>query len=236
MPTVKVNDINMYYEVHGEGEPVVLICGLGNDISPYRRIISLLSEKYMVLAFDNRGAGRTDKPDIPYFIEMMADDTAGLMDALNIKGAHILSFSLGGRIAAALALKYPDRVRSLILVSTFVKRIDRMNLTQRLFFFLFRVPVIGRVLSGYGQFPYYAMVRQRDAGMEYDCTDRLGEIRVPTLVMHGRKDRLAPYTLAEEMHAGIRGSKMLTFKGGHLFFMTQIRQFDDAVFAFLGDN
>lgn len=233
MPTVRVDDINMYYEVRGEGEPIVLICGLGNDISPYQGMISWLSKKYRVLAFDNRGAGRTDKPDVPYTVEVMADDTAGLMDALGIEQAHILSFSLGGRIALALALKYPGRVRSLALVSTFAKRIDRMNLTQRLFFSLFKVPVLNRVLTGQHPQPYYAMVRQRDAGLAFDCTDRLGEIRTPTITMHGRSDRLAPYRMAEEMHAGTGGSQMLTFKGGHLFFMQRTREFALALSSFL---
>ncbi len=85
MPYVKVNDIQMYYEIHGDGEPLVLIVGLGTDISEWDGIIRWLAKKYKVLAFDNRGAGRTDKPDRPYSIEMMAHDTAGLMQTLGIK-------------------------------------------------------------------------------------------------------------------------------------------------------
>ena len=82
MPYVKVNDIQMYYEMHGDGESLVVILGLGTDVSEWDGIIRWLANKYQVLAFDNRGAGRTDKPDIPYSIEMMAEDTAGLMQAL----------------------------------------------------------------------------------------------------------------------------------------------------------
>ena len=123
MPTIYVNDITMYYEIHGEGEPLVLIPGLPIDVTAFRQIISELAKHYRIIVFDNRGAGRTDKPDMPYSIGMMADDTAGLLAALGIQRAHVLGVSMGGRIATELTLRHPKMVKSLILVSTFVKRI-----------------------------------------------------------------------------------------------------------------
>jgi 3-oxoadipate enol-lactonase len=123
MPYVKVNDIQMYYEIHGDGEPLLLIVGLGTDISEWEGIIHWLAQTYKVLAFDNRGAGRTDKPDTPYSIEMMADDTAGLMQTLGNQQAHIFGISMGGRIALALALRYPTSVKKLVLVSTSARSI-----------------------------------------------------------------------------------------------------------------
>ena len=95
MPYEKVNDIQMYYEIHGDGEPLVLIVGLGTDITEWEGIIHWLAQKYKVFAFDNRGAGRTDKPETHYSIEMMAEDTARLMQALGIQQAHILGISMG---------------------------------------------------------------------------------------------------------------------------------------------
>jgi 3-oxoadipate enol-lactonase len=94
MPYVKVKDLQMYYEIHGDGEPLALILGRGTDISEWGSIIGWLTEKYRVLAFDNRGVGRTDKPDIAYSIEMMADDMAGLMHTLGIQQANIVGISL----------------------------------------------------------------------------------------------------------------------------------------------
>ncbi len=231
MPTVKVNDIHIYYEIHGEGEPLVLIAGLSTDITAYVRIIGELSQKYQVIAFDNRGAGRTDKPDIPYSIEMMADDTAGLLNALGIEQAHILGISLGGRIAVDLTLRYPERARSLMLVSTFVSRfpLNQSGLRHRL---MFNMPFLRKMGKKYPQ-PDYAFLRQRYASRNYDATDRLHEIHMPTLILHGKKDTLAPYRLAEEMHAGIQGSKLIRFSGGHLFLFFQQKQFLDAVFDFL---
>jgi 3-oxoadipate enol-lactonase len=234
MPTVKVNDIDMYYEVEGAGEPLVLIAGLGTGMSPYRRMIRLLSQENRVLAFDNRGVGRTDKPDIPYTIEMMADDTAGLLKALDIMSANVIGISMGGRIALALALQHPELVRSLVLVST-SPRVERKAGTMLQFKVLKWIRAAGRVLGRTPQ-PYYAFVRQLNASGSYDCSDKLGEIRVPTLIMHGKKDRLVPSNLVEEMHAGIKGSKMITFEGGHGFFFWESERFADAAIEFLGGN
>jgi 3-oxoadipate enol-lactonase len=94
MPTVLVNDINIYYELHGAGEPLVPINGLASDVSEYGDIVRWLAQSYTVLAFDNRGAGRTDKPHAPYSIEQMAGDTAGLLQALGMKEAHVLGISI----------------------------------------------------------------------------------------------------------------------------------------------
>jgi pimeloyl-ACP methyl ester carboxylesterase len=232
MPTVRVNDIDMYYEIHGEGEPVVLIAGLNSDHTLYRQIISPLAQSYKVVAFDNRGVGQTDKPDIPYSIEMMADDTAGLLNALGIEQAHILGTSMGGRIATALALRHPQQVKSLILVSTIVKSLKgtRMTWSRRMIPLMLKIPMIR------GPHPYYTAARQLEASRTYDCMDRLNEIHVPTLILHGKKDKTAPYPLAEAMHTGIKDSKMITFDGGHLFFILRQKQFIDAITDFLDSS
>lgn len=108
MPTVNVNDIQMYYEIHGEGKLLLLIGGLGLDLSELQSMSGWLAQRYQVIVFDNRGAGRTDKPDIPYSIEMMAADTAELMKALAIERASLLGISMGGKIALDLALRHPE--------------------------------------------------------------------------------------------------------------------------------
>ena len=212
MPYIKVNDIRMYYEIHGDGEPLVLIVGLATDISEWEGIICWLAKKYQVLAFDNRGAGLTDKPDTPYSIDMMADDTAGLMQTLGIEQAHIVGISMGGRIALALALRYPESVKKLALVSTSARSVK--NWRRYFFGMLSNAPIFR---SKYPQ-PRYAFRRQLQASSVYNCTDKLHALHIPTLIMHGKKDKTVPYTLAEEMHAGIQGSKMLAFADGHIFF------------------
>ncbi len=232
MPTQHVNDITIYYEVHGRGdEPLLLIPGLAADVSEYQRLIAGLASHYRVIALDNRGAGRSDKPDAPYSIELMADDAAALLDALGIGRAHIVGTSMGGRIALDLSLRHPEHVRSLILVSTGA-RLPPPNLRRRLLLDVMpRFPLL-RGSRKHPQ-PYYAFARQREASRSYDATARLGEIHVPTLILHGRNDRSAPLSLAEEMHAGIAGSQMTVFPGGHIFFFLRPRQVVDAITAFL---
>jgi len=118
MPTAKVGDVSIYYEIHGEGEPLVLIMGYGGNSGQWFRQIPGLSQEYRVIAFDNRGTGRSDKPDISYTMEMMAKDVAGLLEALGIVAAHVYGVSMGGMIAQHVALNYPEKVLGLVLGCT----------------------------------------------------------------------------------------------------------------------
>jgi 3-oxoadipate enol-lactonase len=220
VPVQRARDIDMYYEVHGAGAPLVLIGGLGNDLSEWEWMVEWCARTHRVLAFDNRGAGRTDKPDEPYSIEMMAGDTDALMDALGISGATVLGVSMGGRIAMELTLEHPQRVASLILVSTSAVAHPEVGLTRM---DLLSV-LAGLVFRGKYPQPRYAQSRQRQASRAYDCTDRLDEIRVPATIMHGRRDRICPLREAEQLRRGITGSQLVTFRGGHASFMLRERR------------
>ena len=220
MPVIHAGDIDMYYELHGAGDPVVLIGGLASDISQWGWLTDFCAQTHRVLAFDNRGAGRTDKPDVPYTIPMMANDTDALMDALGMNRATVVGISMGGRIALDLALQHPDRVGRLVLISTMASaRLDdsmsRMEMLSLLSSLVYR--------GKYPQ-PRYALSRQREASRSYGCIDRLREIHVPTTILHGRKDKIAPLREAEAMRRGIAGSHLVTFRGGHLFFLVRERK------------
>ncbi|MDO9536706.1 MAG: alpha/beta hydrolase [Thermoplasmata archaeon] len=230
MPTVKVNDISINYEIHGKGEPIVLIAGLGTEISVYKKMIRPLLEKYKLLVFDNRGVGRSDKPNVPYTIEMMADDTAGLMASVGIEKANVLGISLGGRIAMALALRHPSHVMRLILTSTFASQPEKKLPLS--FHAVKLIAASARPFRKQTQ-PYYAFVRQLEASRGFVCADRLGDIRAPTLILHGLKDKIAPFKLAEELHAGISSSKLISFRGGHAFPFSQREEFIQEVSRFL---
>jgi pimeloyl-ACP methyl ester carboxylesterase len=115
---VKVDQVNLYYEVYGEGDPLVLIAGTGISCAPWRVFqVPEFSRRYQVLIYDHRGLGRSDKPDVHYSTRLFARDCVGLMDALGIDRAHIMGHSMGGRVAQWLALDYPQKVRSLVLSS-----------------------------------------------------------------------------------------------------------------------
>ena len=118
MTYAQTNGINLYYELHGRGKPLVLIPGLGYNGWMWHRMIPGLAEHYQVISIDNRGVGRSDKPAGPYTAQMLAADVVGLLDALGLPKAHIMGHSMGGFVAQALTLDHPDRVDRLILSAT----------------------------------------------------------------------------------------------------------------------
>ena len=232
MPTARANGINIYYELQGEGEPLLIIGGLSTDLTQIEGLVHMLSEKFRVITFDNRGAGRTDKPDIPYSIEMMAEDAAGLLAECGFSPVNVMGISLGGRIALTLVLNHPALVKSLILASTCAKTDYSRGITWSLSNLMVRIPMVRGVGTKYPQ-PYFAYVRQRDASKGYDETGRLKEIAKPTLIIHGKGDRVVPFRLAEDMHAGILGSRLVALDGGHLVAFSKGRGFASAVEGFL---
>ncbi len=119
MPKVKVKDIELYYEELGKGSPLVMIMGYAASSAFWDPgLVEELSKHHRTIVFDNRGIGQSDRPDVEYTMKMIAEDTAGLMDALGIESAHILGQSMGGMIAQEFALNYPEKVKSLILCCT----------------------------------------------------------------------------------------------------------------------
>jgi pimeloyl-ACP methyl ester carboxylesterase len=118
MPTIKANQIDIYYEIHGSGKPLVLIAGLGYCHWMWRRMTPLLAQHFQVILFDNRGVGQTEKPPGPYTAQLLADDTASLLRGLGIENAAMMGHSMGGFVAQAMALQYPDMISHLILSAT----------------------------------------------------------------------------------------------------------------------
>lgn len=115
MPKIKVNDISMYYEVHGKGEPLVFVPGFGADHTTWSHITAKLSEHFQVILLDNRGSGQSDIPQAGYSIELMANDVAQLCQKLNLEKATFVGSSMGGFIAQSIAHQYPMLVKSLVI-------------------------------------------------------------------------------------------------------------------------
>ncbi|NIM94683.1 MAG: alpha/beta fold hydrolase [Anaerolineales bacterium] len=118
MPQVKTNDITLHYEVTGDGHPLLLITGVGYGKWFWHKVVPGLTEHFCIITFDNRGAEESDKPDGPYTVPMMAADTVGLLDALQIEEAYVMGHSLGGYIAQEMIVSRPELVDKLILAST----------------------------------------------------------------------------------------------------------------------
>jgi len=218
VPLLTVGDVELYYESHGAGDPLVVIGGLGLAVTEMRPLLQALAAAgYRVIAVDNRGAGRSAKPPGPYTIEQMAGDLAGALAKLGVSRAHVLGISMGGRIAMTLAMDYPGQVDHLVLVSTGPRAGGRRWLV-RLGMATSRLPGLR------GKEPRPALRAQFEATSRFDRTGRLGEISTPTLIVHGRSDRVAPVAMASETHAAIAGSRLVLLNGGHLIALLPHRQ------------
>jgi len=239
MPKIKVNDINMYYEIHGDGFPLFMIQGLGGGSEFWApATVDLLSKHFKVILFDNRGSGRTDKPEIAYSIDMFAADTAELMDALNIEKAHVLGISMGGMIAQGLVLNFPERVETLILCSTncgFLKSVlpspeilktmmlDRGELTaEELLRSTIPFGWTDDFIKANPEFiedevrrallvpiPEVSRDRQLLAVSQYNSYRKLKKIARPTLILQGKEDVLMPPENAEILAQNIPGSILI---------------------------
>jgi len=228
MPTVKVNDINMYYEIHGAGEPLVLIQGLGFEISTITEgmgksdYLDKLAQKYKVIAFDSRGVGRTDKPDVPYSIEMMAKDTIGLLDVLGIKRAYFLASSMGACIAVMIAAQHPERVKGLIFHVGFHRVPFLQNIIWSL---MWKISVGRKMMMKSADFIFQqkypptpeSFARQGEAPLKFDGRKLLGQISAPTLIVNGTKDQVVSMKITRELARGIPGAKLVLVEGDHLF-------------------
>ena len=136
MSNAKIGSLDIFYEEHGAGEPLLLIMGLAADSTAWMFQVPEFAEKYRTIVFDNRGVGRSSKPAGPYTIHEMADDAAGLLDVLHVKRAHVVGVSMGGMIAQELVLRHPDRVHGLVLACTYpepdadIERNRRLSVRQ----------------------------------------------------------------------------------------------------------
>ena len=249
LPFETVKDMEIYYEVHGpdEAPPLVLIGGWASYLWIWFRQIPVLKERYRCVVFDNRGAGRSSKPDYTYTSEMFADDTVGLMEALDIDNAHILGISMGGIIAQQVAISYPENVRSLILVSTHFggpNHIPIDNKTRALLVALptetisleqamdMRIkatfspqfihenrPLIQQIYEWSLKYPspLYAQTHQTSATEAFNAESEVKNISAPTLILHGDSDFTIPPKNAELLANNIPNSKLVFLKGAAHF-------------------
>jgi len=239
VPTAKVGDINIYYESHGDGEPLLLINGYGQYSGQWAALIPRLSKEYRVISFDNRGTGRSDKPEMPYTAKMMAADARRLLDALGIDRAHVFGVSMGGMIAQEFAINYPDRVISLILGCTECGGKNAVPQTKETLDFLFgpemaKLPVEERAkqtapwlwnqefidkhpeaidwyvaVTSKYPTPSRGYACQANAIRSHDTYERLPQIKAPTLVITGDADRIIPAGNSEILASRIPGAELV---------------------------
>jgi pimeloyl-ACP methyl ester carboxylesterase len=231
---VRAGDLDIWTEQVGEGPHVLLIGGLGDTVESWQFQLDGLADRYRLTAFDNRGAGRTAMPDGPVSVEALADDAAGVLRALEIPSAHVAGFSGGSIIAQELALRHADLVRSLVLQSTFavmdpylrslahfVRWLVEVAPNERAFLEAFFLTIytrrahndgtVDQIIEEVLAFPHKQatedLQRFIDAFVDYDASERLPEIAVPTLVLAGGRDLQMPAPLCRVVAELIPGAR-----------------------------
>jgi pimeloyl-ACP methyl ester carboxylesterase len=253
MPHTQVNGVNLHYEIAGQGQPLLLIMGLGAPAAAWDpQFIQEMTKTHKVITYDNRGTGLSDKPDVPYSIAMFASDAVGLLDTLNTPRAHVFGVSMGGMIAQELAIHYPQHVVSLILGCTTpggkhavpappesLKALQgRANQTPE------EAAREGWKLSFSEEFirthrteleanlprvlahvtPRFAYERHYQATMTLRVYKQLKEIKAPTLVATGRDDVLIPAANSEILAREIPGAELVIFDNAGHGFVTSARE------------
>jgi 3-oxoadipate enol-lactonase len=254
--------VKIYWDELGSGEPLLLINGLGTSSHLWHRSRPVLANKYHTIALDNRGVGRSDVPAGIYSIASMAADANAVLDAARVGTAHVLGVSLGGMIAQEFALLYPQRVRSLILGCTTAGELtgphsvppepgvlpalmrrsasaEESNETFRPLLYDGSTPRervdedMAIRVRWYPTAQGYMGQLQGVSG--WDSYSRLGDIRVPTLVIHGENDRLIPCANGRILAGRIAGAQLaLIPEAGHVFWTDQPDVVHERILSFLG--
>ena len=259
MAFVENQGAKIYWDQQGQGEPILLIMGLGYTSHMWHRIRPRLAEHYLTLACDNRGVGRSDVPPGPYSIPLMASDAAAVLDAAQVESAHVFGISMGGMIAQEFALQYPTRVRSLILGCTaaggptavraepeatqMLKERSTMSPEQAI---VAAVPFIYDSATPRERIDEDVAMRrpwiprpeaytaQLQGILAWEGYSRLSAIASPTLVIHGESDRLVPPGNAKLIAERIPGAKLVMIPhASHIFLTDQTDVAQDAIHTFL---
>ena len=260
MPYAKTNGINLYYKEYGEGDPLVLIHGLGSSLESWEVQVPIYSEHFRVIVLDNRGSGRSEKPDYPYTMEQMADDAAGLLDFLGIEKAHFVGKSMGGMICQWLGIKYPERVNRLVmgcssghrdevgnlLIKTARDIVDKAGPGAGWVFALFlgyRRKYIEEnydsLISRIQEVPVDPDAAAGYRNQSYACENhdvlaQLGKISAKTLVMYGERDIVTPPERSKKLVELIPNAVEKAFADvGHGFWRECQAEVDKAVLDFL---
>lgn len=264
MVYLNVGDIRMYYETHGQGEPMLLIMGLGGHTLDWGWVLPLkLAQYHRVIMFDNRGAGRSQQPSGPYSIAQMAEDTSNLMDSLGVEKARVFGVSMGGMIAQQLAIDQPQKVTKLVLGCTSPGGQDQISAPPEiqqylepqknldLYDALWWAAPAGMTPEFIRDHPEI-VVRKNRANMQYPCSleayeaqlaayrsffagDRLSEIQAPALVLAGSRDVLVPPENSRIIAEQIPGVvRREIFGAGHLFWISHPQETLSILCDFLG--
>lgn len=244
MPKININNINYYYEEFGSGDPLLLIAGMGCDVSVWTSILGKLGMNFRVIMFDNRDVGRTDYMNADYEIEDMANDTVMLIQKLGYCQVNILGHSLGGAVAQSIANNYPDVVKRLIISNSLVQvqevsraamqfaatlreagmdlGVSTMSLAPWIYSdnYLGQTNNLTKLASLMSSYPFPQRIdgylRQLKALCNFDSTGYLSSINQSTLIIAGANDLLTPLSQSQTMVRHIPNSELVVLPGSHM--------------------
>ena len=218
---------NLYSEVHGKGEPIVFAHGWMDDCSIWKAQVEYFAKKYKVIVYDHRGHGRSDKPKDDYSIQTLANDLHSLLQDLDLEQVTLVGHSMGGMTALQFVLDHPDNVSKLVLIGATAK----MSRSLRVFVWILRhllpyqafvegsikfkcyeplsEPVIKTIIASALMTPKYAAFACfNEYTKHYDLREKIGTIKVPTIIVVGEQDKSTPPEMSRYLHKKIEGSKL----------------------------
>jgi len=252
---MKINDIELYYESHGKGKPIVFSHAWLDDCSIWGAQVKHFSKNYTVILYDHRGHGMSDKPkggEGNYSVQVLSNDLYALIQKLNLEKPILVGFSLGGMAAILLALKNPDKISKLVLVGTTAKMTlpTSAKLFEMLRFFL----PYQKFLRMLCEYRFYKPSRQivdeefaraskvdksiafecwRELTENYDAKDKVSKIEVPTLIIVGEKDKVN-LEASRYLNREIKGSELhIIPDSGHTVMIEKPNEFNEILEEFI---
>jgi 3-oxoadipate enol-lactonase len=266
MPICRLNDVDIHFERAGHGPPLLFISGTGGDLRLKPNVFDgPLPKQFDTIAYDQRGLGRSSKPDRPYTMEHYANDAAALLAGFGIRRASVFGVSFGGMVAQELAVRHPDRVKAMVLACTspggaggssyplhrltgmtraeIARHMIPISDTRRDASWAAAHPEEHKALVELGSNDPYAEEPDRAAGARrqlearaaHDAWERLGAIRCPVMIAGGKYDGIAKPEVQARIAQRIPGARLQMFEGGHLFLL-QDRTAFPAITDFLAAN
>jgi len=258
MAFVENQGTKIYWDEQGQGDPLLLIMGLGYTSVMWHRTRPLLAQHFRTIAFDNRGVGRSAVPPGPYSIAAMASDAAAVLDAAGVARAHVIGVSMGGMIAQEFALQYPARTRSLVLGCTSAGGPSAVRAESKVLdVLLARGMTMEQAREAILPYIYDAAtpreridedvrlrqpwlpspegyMAQLQAILAWESYSRIAQITAPTLVIHGTSDALVPPGNGELIAQRIPGAKLVRLNhASHLFTTDQTEAANREILEFL---
>ena len=264
MATLDLGEVTLYYEEHGSGEPLLCIMGLAADTMAWTLQVPAFAERHRTVIFDNRDVGQSSHAAEPYEIADMAKDALALADELSLDTFHLLGVSMGGAIAQELALRAPERVRTLTLAVSFAgggaygealaenwgsrvmkltreERVDELlllTLSEGFFDTEGAVDFVRRMtLQNPNPQPPESFRRQLVASSRFEARDRLGALAMPVHVIGAEHDILIPVWKSKELAGLIPGAKLTIIeRAAHGMQLERAQEFNELVLGFIQDQ